>query len=404
MQEPKEKHQRLHTDREPPPYFAGRRDELAALNRRLDALIETRNASGGIALVTGVPGAGKTQLAVEFASRAQERDSAADIKVRTVHVTSLERETDLMLEIGAALAEQAAAEKVVGLAPKVAGGNAGAFGVRGGVTIDHARHTGGMARLLAASADAGMWQEKVLVVVIDELQSIHPDGMAPLRVLHQGVPGCPMLVLGVGLQHTAEVLARPGRDVPGISRLANPIALQPLASAEAEEAIGGGMEVLGCPIADAEAVRRIAEATFGFPQHVHGHLKAAEDVYRERGGLNGEDALREALRRGSEARERYYKARLDAMGGRDAYHMVAVAVRMQDAGAEELPWPEAEAALEAAAPGRGQALVESAVAHGVLTKGAQSGMLGFGIPSFHNHMVRLAEERAAYRRRRASGS
>ena len=404
MQEPKEKPQRLRTDRGPPPYFAGRKDELAVLNGRLDALIETRDTSDGIALVTGVPGAGKTQLAVEFANRAQKHASVTDIKARTVHVTSLERDVDLMLEIGAGLAEQAAVEAITGLAPKVAGGNAGALGVRGGVTIDHARHTGGIARLLAASADAGMWQGKALIVLIDELQSIHPDGMAPLRVLHQGVPGCPMLVLGVGLQHTAEVLARPGGDVPGISRLAEPIALQPLTIDEVEEAIGGGMEVLGCPIADGDVVRRIAEATFGFPQHVHGHLKAAEEVYRERGGLDGEDALREVLTRGSEARVRYYEARLDAMGGRDAYHMVAVAVKMQDAGAEELPWPEAEAALESAAPGRGQALVESAVAHGVLTKGAQSGMLGFGIPSFHNHMVRLAEERAAYRRRRASGS
>ena len=390
MQEPNQKPQRLRTDREPPPHFAGRKGEIAALNDRLDALIETRDASGGIALVTGVPGVGKTQLALEFAGRAQRRDGAVGVRVRNVHVTSLERETDLVLELGAGLGVEDVAAKIAGLGPTIAGGNAGAFGVRGGVTIDHARHTGGTARLLAASADAGMWHGQVLVVVIDELQSIRPDGMAALRVLHQGVPGCPILVVGVGLQHTSEVLARPGNDTPGISRLVDAITLPPLSSAEAEEAIGVGLEVLGCRVADQDAVRRIAAATFGFPQHVHGYLKAAEAVCRAHGGIDSADTLQEVLRRGHGAQERYYRARLDAMGARDAHHMVAVVAKMRDAGAEELAWPDVEAVLEAVAPGRGQALTESAVAHGVLTKGAESGMLGFGIPSFHSHMVRRA--------------
>lgn len=78
------------------------------------------------------------------------------------------------------------------------------------------------------------------------------------------------------------------------------------------------------------------------------------------------------------------------MGVRDAHHMIAVVTKMREASAEELAWPDVEAALEAAAPGRGQALTERAVAHGVLTKGAESGMLGFGIPSFHSHMARRA--------------
>ena len=53
----------LDTERGPPPHFAGRRRELAAMVRRLDMVRELGSARSGIALVTGVPGVGKTQFA-----------------------------------------------------------------------------------------------------------------------------------------------------------------------------------------------------------------------------------------------------------------------------------------------------------------------------------------------------
>ena len=58
---------KLRSEREPPPYFAGRAKELAALRKRLDDLCETGDPSGGMALIIGVPGVGKTQLGRKFA-------------------------------------------------------------------------------------------------------------------------------------------------------------------------------------------------------------------------------------------------------------------------------------------------------------------------------------------------
>ena len=50
----------LGSARLPPPHFAGRKPELALLNQGLDYLLQTGDPSGGIVLITGVPGIGKT--------------------------------------------------------------------------------------------------------------------------------------------------------------------------------------------------------------------------------------------------------------------------------------------------------------------------------------------------------
>ena len=55
----------LHGERGPPPHFAGRDAELAAMRRRLDiTLREPGAAMNGLLLITGIPGIGKTHLAV----------------------------------------------------------------------------------------------------------------------------------------------------------------------------------------------------------------------------------------------------------------------------------------------------------------------------------------------------
>ena len=59
------------TSRDEPYHFAGRREELAVLHSRLDEVHETGESVGGVALVTGVPGIGKTQLGRQFGKEAQ---------------------------------------------------------------------------------------------------------------------------------------------------------------------------------------------------------------------------------------------------------------------------------------------------------------------------------------------
>lgn len=57
----------------PPPRFAGRKPELGLLHQGLDYLLQTGDPYGGIVLITGVPGIGKTQLTRRFAEDAQGR-------------------------------------------------------------------------------------------------------------------------------------------------------------------------------------------------------------------------------------------------------------------------------------------------------------------------------------------
>lgn len=56
------------TARDAPPYFAGRRKELEALGDRLRYIRETSDPRGGMVLIDGVQGVGKTRLLAQFAS------------------------------------------------------------------------------------------------------------------------------------------------------------------------------------------------------------------------------------------------------------------------------------------------------------------------------------------------
>lgn len=93
------------------------------------------------------------------------------------------------------------------------------------------RHALDLPGLLRESAQVGMWDGKALVLAIDELQSTEADAMPALRVLHVGLHGCPILLVGFGLQHTASVLAEPGGGVAGISRLSAPRSKPPSGTA-----------------------------------------------------------------------------------------------------------------------------------------------------------------------------
>lgn len=80
----------LGTERDAAPYFAGRHTELAALSKRLDHLCRTGDPRGGIALVVGVPGAGKTQLGRKFPRDAMRRDGNADVRCMETDIDMLE--------------------------------------------------------------------------------------------------------------------------------------------------------------------------------------------------------------------------------------------------------------------------------------------------------------------------
>ena len=394
------RHAKLRSPREPPPYFAGRAKELAALNERLDDLCETGDPSGGIALIVGVPGVGKTQLARKFADEATRREGPRrifrmELNTRTLKAADLIVFMDMMKALG----KERAGRRVADIQPKTSRVGVGALSAKVEVSREHVRRDHDLTSLMRASLDRGLWQGQALVVTIDELQAVDAVGIETLRALHVGEHGCPVLVLGVGLQHTQLVLGNPADGSSGISRVAEPIKLAPLSYEEALEAIDRNMRAMGHEIAD-ESVVALATASQGFPQHIHGYLKAAIEAISRYGSLEAERSLEDALRAGDQARADYYDTRLSMLPDQDA--MLPVIETMLETGRKSLRRSEAVAVVEPSTRVRegpaprskpsldGENIVQQAIAHGVLT--LNRGGVSFGIPSFHSHMEQLLNE------------
>ena len=359
----------LGTERDRSPYFAGRKAELALLRKRLDRVATTRDARGGISLVTGVPGAGKTELAAKFCETVHDMSGAVPL----MHDSSvLSDSTSLFMLVGAAIGTENAFKEIAQVDSKLSGAGKG------------------LAILLDLSQAAGLWRDKALALVLDELQTMSPAGAENLRVLHQGLHGCPILVVGVGLQHLQAVLAQ-----HGITRIATPIDIGPLSLEDASEAIGGGLEALGHH-APESAVERFATASYGFPQHIHCYLEAAVGAIEQHGGLDRAGVLDSAVADGDRRRRIYYDTRLQAM--RDGRRLMQPVIKQMRAGdVTRLDMHDAAAAIDAAGLD-GESAVQAAIAHGVLTVDLEDAV-SFGIPSFHTHMVEISKRREIAERR-----
>ena len=368
-------------DRASLPHFAGRMEEMAELGERLDNVL-VGNTTGGIQLITGVPGVGKSQLGRTFADVARER---GNVRCEWVNVATVGRDVDLFLTIAEALDRDDEGRKAAELDVKLTGGAVGALGVRGQATLDHSRHTSAFPRLLAALkravANEGAWDGEALVLLIDELQTIRPQAMENLHALHQGDHGCPIMVVGMGLQHMQAVLAHPADGSPGISRTSPPIILGSLSEDEAREAIRENIAAIAEETLADESVAKLAAASHGFPQHIHAYVGGAVEVVRERGHCGEGAPLEEALRRGDARRRDYYLDRIASMDMNDPIGALAPIVAALDKrGAEAMLVDDAIAAFRGTKHD-GQAVVEEAVAHGVLAR-QRDGTVGFGIPSF----------------------
>ena len=371
----------LGTQRDAPPHFAGRSVELTALNRRLDALCASASAEAGISLVTGVQGVGKTHLGLKFARDATKREGARRVFWKSLLPDTLAADDAVVfMAIMRALGSESIGRKVADLDAKATAVGGGLGIAKANVSLEHVRKTHDLAELLSDSVAAGAWDGKALVVTIDELQTVSSAGMGALRVLHQGVPDCPLMVLGIGLQHTPEVLSNP-QGTAGISRVAEEFNLGPLSAADTFEAIYDGLLALGHDVPE-PCAKKLAEASMGFPQHVHGYLAGACEAISRHGRLTKGAPLTEAIAVGDKARVAYYEGRLRLMSNSRA--MLAVIAAMAQRGNDGLDIDSATKALDDASFD-GASVVREAIEHGVLTRNARS-ELSFGIPSFHAYM------------------
>ena len=374
----------LPDERQPPLYFAGRKDELHTLETELETLCATGHAPGGLQLVRGMPGVGKTQLAMKYISAvADSKRNGLKVCALALDPGGLSETTSLFRSICEALDARTQGDGITQVGE-----------VDAKVSGDIGCHTGDLDMLLRQSQAEGLWVGKALVLVVDELQRIDADGIDRLAVLHMNLSNCPIQLLGFGLHRTPRVLANPSRG-RGISRIKPPMELAPLPPEDALDAVAGNLEAMG-HLANDRVARKsltaLAKASFGFPQHILGYLHSANAAIRKHGHLENE-ALREALASGDASRATYYDQRLAAMN-KEPRLLYPLAEHMEASQMKNVTREFAETLV-------GQDVVESAVEHGVLVEGRHDTM-AFGIPPFRAHVIERAATYREVRRREAS--
>ncbi len=381
----------LGAERNAPPHFAGRTDELNRLAGYAEYVFRNSDPSGGIVLIDGVPGSGKTQLMRRFVERQQAGGGVLALSVTTADIPEDAR--SLMFLIASAM--PVGRRKALGIVGEERRAKSLSFAGIGKLDWDNpAAPDLPITEMLRLSKDTGWWKDQSMIVGIDEIQTLEPPARKMLRVLHEGLHGCPIMVVCAGLRHSTKVLADPKDDPHTISRCALRLSLGLLNEEEAREAVVQGLANLGveCP---ADVGGKLAAASMGFPQHVHGCIAGAMAARDEIGDPSDRRFLDAALARGAEIRNQYYEARLSAMRAPKGI-VYFLAGAMHDAGRGEAMYlHEIVDALERLPAGYNPdrlpptQVIDSGVEAGVLVE--EAGLYSFGIPSFHEHAL------AAYR-------
>ena len=386
--------QPLGTERDRPPYFAGRKGELRELSRRLEYIRATSDPAGGMVLIDGVQGSGKTQLLAEFVARAKAADgNVAHLDMTTADIPTTAK--DMVGEIAFVLSiPKRKTLEVLGGKPKLKG--VGAFQLK----IDLHRSEPSdpsFARLMRRTKEAGWWSGKALIVTVDEVQTIAPPHRKMLRLLHEGRFGCPLMLVCAGLQHTRRELSREVNCADGtvdkntISRWALHLTLGLLSEEEAKKAIVQGALTVGAAALPESVATRLARASLGFPQHIHGYIRGAVEAWRKHGSWEADAAASDAAAFGDALRFDYYEGRLHSAGvSKAAIEKVAAAmaertdnaIAPSEAG-EILRAMPADPLATSTSP---EAVLRHAYEAGVLVLD-EAGRLTFGIPSFQDYLA-----------------
>ena len=378
----------LGAERNAPPHFAGRSDELSRLAGYAEYVFRNSDPSGGIVLIDGVPGSGKTQLMRRFVERQQAgRNGVLTLAVTTADIP--EDAKSLMFLIASAM--PVGRRKALGIVGEER--RARSLSLAGIGKFDWDNPTAPdlpITEMLRLSKDSGWWKDQSMIVSIDEIQTLESPARKMLRVLHEGLHGCPIMVVCAGLRHSTNVLANPKDDPHTISRCAMRLSLGLLSEEEAREAVVQGLANLGveCP---ADVGGKLAAASMGFPQHVHGCIAGAMAARDEIGDPSDRRFLDAALARGNEIRSQYYEARLSAMRAPKGIVYFLAGVMHDAGGGEAMYLHEVVAALERLPAGYNpdalppMQVIDAAVEAGVLVE--EAGRYSFGIPSFHEHAL-----------------
>lgn len=245
--------------------------------------------------------------------------------------------------------------------------------------------------------EAGWWRDKVLIVTVDEVQTIAPPHRKMLRLLHEGRFGCPLVLVCAGLQHARRELSRVVEYADGtvdkntLSRWALHLTLGPLSEEEAKDAIVQGALAVGVPAVPEHVATSLARASLGFPQHIHGYMRGVVEAWRKHGTWECAAAESDATAFGDGLRFDYYQGRLHSAGVPKATMARLAAAMMEHAGQGIAPFEAAEI-LRAmpedplATDATPEAVLRQAYEAGVLVLD-EAGQLTFGIPSFQDYLA-----------------
>ena len=354
---------------------------MDALRQRVEYLLSHPDDTvGGMVLIDGVQGIGKTQLALEFVRRVRQQQPG--VYHLSVTTRDLLMGTDQLLDD---LTDQLPARK----------GSAAHWFDEAKRHFKQLRDSADSIRSMLAKTQArGWWRNHVLILSIDEIQSITAEARSVLNILHEGSHGCPILVVGMGLQHAPSVLASNMVNADGtanadaISRFGTRLSLQMLSMDESIEAIQLGVEATGLGQVPVDFAQQIATESRGFPQHVHGYVEGCVLALDKHGTLETEQAQCAALEEGRYSRTRYYESRLASMRREYRRAVLALAAHI-DSGETPVTDDVAEHIMGDAIAGTGAQALQEAVEKGVLSV-LLNGHVMFPIPPFQDYARNLA--------------
>ena len=318
-------------DREDTPFFGGRTDEIATVERALKRIQRRTQeghwhpAGGETLLFQGAPGAGKSALLRHFVKmwRSSERNTPVVVDTGLNHYADERR---LVLRIAEAVGPSLSA-RLGHFAATHSGSRADICGnLLGTVTEPGPAETGLQAENVPLELSLDVVKEALLeskrpvLLILDEAQGLEcfdPKTVLPIiSQLHKGSHGGPILTVFAGLAYSVSVL-----EERGIARFSrnHEITLSALASEEATEIVRrmlAKFRVRGDKELKNQWAHTLANESCGWPQHLHVAMQALavqllsastpgslEPVVSQFGS--------KVLGASVQAREEYYKRRID---------------------------------------------------------------------------------------------
>ena len=370
---------------QPPLHFAGREKELAVLDYCLANAASSDAAPQGMITITGAPGIGKTELAKQFAVTC-----GANTAVMEFRPTDFDDPSSLFATIGEAVGQSPAFEHIAD-AHKQRLHDDGAGTGRSQVPS-----------LGAMLKDASTLFDVPVVMIVDDLHSLEEKNAAPIRDLHEGEHGCPILTIGVGLPHTRRVLMD-----NGVHKLPEGIDLGPLHREVTLEIIAESLTEVG-RVAPRDAVRQIADMTEDHPLYIQNYLSASIDAVADERAWHKDfrSTMTQIHAEGWKKCTQWHDELLSEMGdGRD--RMIPLIAELRR-GTWEIP-KDAAADLIQDAGFDGKQTLDDAVRHGVITEQPFEHTISLGVPMLYGHLFDTLNQRELHelpsrssRRRRKS--